>query len=76
MLIRFTAKHMSEYQGIDGRGGSISLKKNEEAEVSESVAKLLLQKYGRNFEVIVEEKPEHAPQADKLFRKGAKTRTK
>jgi len=76
MLIRFTAKHMTEYQGIDGRGGSIALKKNDEAEVSESIARLLLQKYGQDFEIAVESKPDHAPQADKLFRKGPKTRTK
>lgn len=76
MLIRFTAKHMPEYQGIDGLGGSVSLKAGDEAEVSEVVANLLLQKYGPNFEIVVESKPEHAPEADKLFRKGPRTKTK
>ncbi len=76
MVIKFTAKHMSEYQGVDGLGGMIVLKRGEEAEVSEIVANLLMQKYSGNFEIILREKPEHAPQADKLFRKGAKTKTK
>lgn len=69
MLIRFKAKTMQKYAGIDGLGGSIALGENETAEVSEAVGKILLQKYGTNFEVIIQEKPMHAPQADKFYRK-------
>jgi hypothetical protein len=75
MRIRFTAAHMREYQGIDGLGGSLKLARGDEAPVSESVGKLLCQKYGKDF-VVVEAKAEHAPTTDKLFRKGARTKTK
>jgi hypothetical protein len=76
MLVRFTAKTMPQYAGIDGNGGSVKMQPNETAEVSETVAKLLLQKYGANFEIVIEEKPAHAPHSDKLYRKSSKTKTK
>lgn len=76
MRIKFTAAHMEKYRGVDGLGGMLVLTAGEEAEVSESVAKLLLQKYARNFEVVVQKKPDHAPTSDKLLRKGHKTKTK
>jgi hypothetical protein len=76
MLIKFTAKTMPRYAGVDGKGGSLDLKPGDIAEVSDSIAKLLLRAYGANFEVAIEEKPAHAPTTDKLFRKTFKVKTK
>lgn len=77
MLLKFTGKSMSKYAGIDGLGNTIRLNINDITEVSETVGKLLLQKYSSNFEVIIkEDKPEHAPKVDKFFRKKKKVKTK
>lgn len=76
MLIKFLAKTMPAYAGVDGTGNQIKLTKGETAEVSETVAKLLMQKYGGNFELVFEQKPEHAPKLDKLYRKLPKTKIK
>lgn len=76
MLIKFTAKTMPAYAGVDGKGQSIKLSKDETAEVTESIAKLLMQRYGENFQIVVQEAPKHAPKADKLYRKSRKTKTK
>lgn len=76
MLIRFKASTMKKYVGIDGNGGSVELEAGQSADVSDIVARVLLQKYGENFEVVIEEKPAHAPQADKMVRKQPKTKTK
>lgn len=76
MLIRFKAQTMKKYVGIDGKGGTVEMEAGQTAEVSDVVAKVLLQKYGQNFEVVLEEKAEHAPKADKFARKNSKTKTK
>lgn len=76
MLIKFNAKTMPRYAGIDGNGGSVDMKEGDRAEVSDSIAKLLMRAYGANFEVVIEEKPAHAPNTDKLYRKSLKTKTK
>lgn len=76
MLIKFKAKTMPIYAGADGLGGSIKLSADDVAEVADSTAKLLMQKYGSNFEVVIVEKPAHAPDADKLYRKSPKVKTK
>ncbi len=76
MLIKFTANKMNEYKGSDGNGGSLHLKAGETAEVSDQVGKLLLQKYGHTFEIVLQSKPDHAPKADKMYRKGSKTKMK
>lgn len=76
MRIRFNAKTMPTYQGHDGAGGSLNMQAGDEAEVAETVAKLLKQKYGSNFDIVITERPAHAPVADKLYRKSGKTKTK
>ena len=76
MLIKFTAKTMRKYSGHDGSGNALHMEAGQTAEVSEVVAKLLMQKYGANFEVVIQEKPAHAPSTDKALRKTAKTKTK
>jgi hypothetical protein len=75
MRVKFTANQMKEYQGADGLGGSLELKPGDEADVSDTVGKLLLQKYGHTFEVVAA-RPEHAPEHDKLYRATAKTKRK
>lgn len=74
--MRFTAKTMQSYSGKDSSGTRVELNKNDLIDISEAVAKLLLQKYGDNFEIVLNEKPKHAPKADKLLRKVASTKTK
>lgn len=76
MLIKFTAKTMRQYAGIDGLGGSVKLSQDDVVEVSDSVAKLLMRTYGGNFEAAMQEKPAHAPKADKFLRKRIKTKIK
>lgn len=81
MRIKFTGKTMSKYAGSDGNGGALVLAAGESAEVSDVVGKLLLQRYGQNFE-----KSEAAPavptpeqaedNTDKLYRKTTETKTK
>lgn len=76
MRVKFTAKHMKEYRGVNGLGEHLSMKAGDEAEVSDTVGKLLIQKYGQNFLIILDETPAHAPKADKRLRKTIQTKTK
>lgn len=78
MLVKFLGHSMSHYVGQDGKGGRLELKQGDVAEVSENVAKLLLMRYSQNFEAVLPEsqKEEHAPDADKFYRKSRKTKTK
>lgn len=76
MLIKFNAKTMAKYAGVDGLGGSVEMSQGDQAEVSDAIAKLLLRAYGANFEVVIEEKPAHSPDSDKLYRKSSKIKTK
>lgn len=75
MLIKFLAKTMPRYAGMDGLGGSITAKENDVIEVSETVGQLLMRVYGNNFEIVIKEKPQHAPKIDKLHRRTYKTKT-
>lgn len=74
--MRFTAKTMRSYSGKDASGVKVELNKNDLIDISETVAKLLLQKYGDNFEIVLNEKPKHAPKSDKFLRKVVSTKTK
>lgn len=76
MIVKFNAKTMPKYAGHDGKGGMVSMVAGDTAEVTEMVGKLLLSKYGQNFEVVIQEAPAHSPTSDKLYRKSAKTKTK
>lgn len=76
MIVKFNAKTMKKYAGIDGLGGMLSMSAGDAAEVSDMVAKLLVSKYGQNFQIVIQEPPAHAPSSDKIYRKSAKTKTK
>lgn len=68
---------MPSYAGNNGKGGILRLNPGDEANVTDAIGKLLLQRYSNNFEQMPDqEKPAHAPQADKFYRKGSKTKTK
>jgi hypothetical protein len=72
MLIKFRANYMKQYEGTDGNGGLVSMQAGDIADVSENVAKILLQKHHHDFEVVMTERAKHAPTADKLTRKQSK----
>ncbi len=79
MLVKFLGQSMKGYAGIDGNGGHIKLAQGETAEVAENVGKILLTRYGKNFELVLpdeDEKSEVAPQEDKFYRKSKSIRTK
>ena len=76
MRIKFTAKTMPRYAGHDGKGNAIDLTAGDTAEVTDAIGKLLVQRFGGNFEIVVDEKPAHAPESDKALRKTIKTKTK
>jgi hypothetical protein len=77
MLIKFTAKSMRHYQGVNGLGGTLNMHPGDVAEVTVAVGKMLLQKMHDNFEQVFQaNKAEHSPKTDKFLRKnqGAKTK--
>lgn len=78
MIIKFLGTSMKAYAGIDGNGGSVRLEAGESAEVSEQVGKILLTRYGKNFELVIpeESKSEAAPKTDKFYRKAKATQVK
>lgn len=77
MLLKFKASTIPAYKGVDGNGGLVSLQKDDVAEIEDNVAKILLQKYGRDFDVVVQEaKPEHMPKADKMYKKTGSFKSK
>lgn len=76
MHIKFTGQTMPIYKGLNGKGELLCLKAGDVCEVTDEIAKLLLQRYNRDFEVSVIEKPEHAPKKDKQLKKTAKFKSK
>lgn len=76
MRIKFKAKTMREYKGYNGSDGLVEMKAGDTAEVSDAVGQILCQRFSQDFELVIEEKPKHAPKSDKMFRKGEKTETK
>jgi hypothetical protein len=70
MIIKFIARTMQVYKGTDGNGNSLDLIKDQTAEVSETVGKLLCQKYHHNFiEVKDSASVEKPSKSDKRQRK-------
>lgn len=76
MQIKFLGKTLSQYKGLNGKGGVLQMAKNDIAQVSEQVGKLLLDHYGLDFEVVINESPIHAPKLDKQAKKTAKFKSK
>lgn len=76
MQIKFIGQTMPEYKGLNGKGELLCLKAGDVCEVTDEIAKLLLQRYSRDFEVNVIEKPDHAPKKDKQLKKTAKFKSK
>lgn len=77
MIIKFTARTMQAYKGNNGLGQIVELAKDQTAEVSDSVGKLLCQKYHHNFQEIKEEtKVELPSKSDKKQRKVSNYRSK
>lgn len=77
MIIKFTARSMQSYKGTDGMGKSLELSKDQTAEVSDAVGKILCQKYHHNFvEVKNSESVEAPAKGDKKQRKVASFRAK
>lgn len=69
MHVKFIAQTMPEYKGVDGKGQLLCLKSGDVCEVTDEIAKLLLQRYSRDFEVTIVERTEHAPKKDKQLKK-------
>lgn len=70
MVIKFIARTMPAYKGSNGMGALIELSKDQTAEVSESVGRMLCQKYHQNFQEIRENKQSEEPsKSDKKQRK-------
>lgn len=77
MHLKFTAQTMATYKGSNGKGELLCLKAGDSCEVTDDIAKLLLQHYKRDFEVsVIDNKPEHAPKKDKQLKKTAKFKSK
>ncbi len=76
MKLKFLAKRHQQYQGIDGLGGMLDLKKGDECEVSDSVGDKLKQHYYADFEELAAEDKDFAPEANKMLSKGAKFKGK
>lgn len=76
MQLKFTGQSMPEYKGLNGKGELLCLKAGDLCEVTEEIAKLLLQRYSRDFEVSVIEQAQHAPKKDKQLKKTAKFKSK
>lgn len=76
MNIKFLAKTLNHYKGHDGTGGVVDMKKNDIAIVTEDIAKLLLQHYGADFEIMIEPKIMHAPKLDKQAKKTVSFKSK
>lgn len=74
MRLKYLAKRTRHYQGIDGLGGMLSLQKDDECAVSDSVGDKLMQHYRGDFERI--EDKEHAPDKNKMLPKGSKFKSK
>lgn len=67
---------MPEYKGTDGLGKDICLKSEDIVEVTQEIAKLLLQRYSRDFEIVLNEKPAFAPEENKQLKKTSKFKSK
>ena len=76
MRLKFLANRHQEYQGVDGKGGMLSLKKGDECEVSDSVGAKLKQHYFADFEEIKDQEKEFEADSNKMLSKGAKFKSK
>ncbi len=76
MQIKFIGQTMPEYKGMDGKGRLLCLKAGDTCEVTDEIARLLLQSYKRDFEVSVIERAEHAPNLNKQLKKTVKFKSK
>lgn len=74
MKLKYSGHRTHQYQGIDGLGGMLDLKRGDECEVSESVGTKLMQHYKSDFQKI--EHKEHAPGTNKMLAKGVKFKSK
>ena len=74
--IKFLAKSLLQYKGLDGNGGILDMKQDDTAEVSDHVAKLLKQYYTSDFEIIAGKNPDHMPKSDKALKKTAQFKSK
>lgn len=75
MRLRFLAKTMPRYEGHDGKGGALAMKRDDSAEMSDDVANALRRRYPRDF-AQAEAPKEHAPEANKLAPKTDRLKSK
>lgn len=75
MRLKYLGNRTRQYQGHDGHGGMLDLKRGDECSVSETVGGKLLQHYRGDFEKL-EESKEHAPDKNKMLPKGSKFKSK
>lgn len=74
MRLKYTGRRTHQYQGIDGLGGMLDLKRGDECEVSDSIGNKLMQHYKADFEKLGDK--EHAPDKNKMLSKGQKFKSK
>lgn len=73
--LRFLGNTMPEYQGHDGNGQTLAVKKGEQIELEDGHAADLVRHYPRDFAIVDSDK-EHAPEQNKMASKTSKFKSK